>query len=135
MTVIYIIACLALVWFAWKFLNFIVGYWAIHSNPIRSGQAYIKGLLQRNSVINAGLIPDEAYKDIASLAYGMADLSYGNLRQLLFGVELKVWVRCLVWLDSWRLLLFGFFRRSILFFCLVAVVSWFERRFSDRAQR
>ena len=76
MTVIYIIACLALVWFAWKFLNFIVGYWAIHSNPIRSGQAYIKGLLQRNSVINAGLIPDEAYKDIASLAYGMADLSY-----------------------------------------------------------
>ena len=76
MTIIYIIACLALGWFAWKLLNFIVGYWAIHSNPIRSGQAYIKGLLQRNSVINAGLIPDEAYKDIASLAYGMADLSY-----------------------------------------------------------
>ena len=76
MTIIYIIACLALGWFAWKLLNFIVGYWAIHSDPIRSGQAYIKGLLQRNSVINAGLIPDEAYKDIASLAYGMADLSY-----------------------------------------------------------
>ena len=76
-------------------------------------------------------------------AYAEADFSNvccvavdeGNLRQLLFGVELKVWVRCLVWLDSWRLLLFGFFRRSILFFCLVAVVSWFERRFSDRAQR
>lgn len=89
MIFLYVIACLLLCWVGWMVLKFLVGYWALRSDPVRAGQTYIKKLLYKNSVINAGLIPDEAYKAIASLAYNMADLSHTMGRQSLNGVYMS----------------------------------------------
>ncbi len=89
MILFYVIACLVLSWVGWIILKFLVGYLALRSDPIRAGQTYIKKLLQKNSVINAGLIPDEAYKKIATLAYNMADLSHEMERQNLNGVYMN----------------------------------------------
>ncbi|MCX6894690.1 MAG: hypothetical protein NTZ16_04155 [Verrucomicrobia bacterium] len=76
MILLYIVACLVICWIGWFVLQFLVGFIALRSNPVRAGQTYIKKSLQNNSIINAGLIPDEAYKKIALLAYNMADLSH-----------------------------------------------------------
>lgn len=63
----------------------LVGYLALRRDPISAGQTYLKRSFCKISPGNAGLISDEAYKQLASKAFQFAELSHTVERQSLFG--------------------------------------------------
>jgi hypothetical protein len=78
---IYIIGFVAVGIIGWHVLKWLIGFIALRRNPVKAGQVYIKASLRKNSSINVGLIPDEAYKQVALHAYELADFSHEALRQ------------------------------------------------------
>ena len=63
----------------------LVGYLALRRDPISAGQTYLKRSFCKISPGNAGLISDEAYKQLASKAFQFAELSHTVEHQSLFG--------------------------------------------------
>jgi hypothetical protein len=82
---VYVFALIAICVIGWFLLKPLVGIMALRRNPIAAGQNYIKQSLRKQSSINAGLISDEAYKQLARLAFQIAELSHTVERQTLFG--------------------------------------------------
>jgi hypothetical protein len=85
----YVIAFIVVCVIGWFALKPLVGYSALRRDPIAAGQNYIKQSLRKGSSINAGLISDEAYKQLARLAFQIAELSHTVERQTLFGAYMS----------------------------------------------
>jgi hypothetical protein len=63
----------------------LVGYFALRRDPISAGQSYLKHSFSKISPSNAGLISDEAYKQLANKAFQYAEFCHKVERQSLFG--------------------------------------------------
>jgi hypothetical protein len=70
---------------SWFILKPLVGYLALRRDPISAGRLYLKRSLRKHSSINAGLISDEAYTQLARKAFQFAEFSHTVQHQTLFG--------------------------------------------------
>ena len=63
--------------------------------------------------------------EVGEFLFSKATFFFGEPPVTIFRVELMVWVRCLVRLESWRLPWFVSFRRWSLVFCSSVCRFWF----------
>src|SRR5882724_4973567 len=80
----YFVAVIVVCVIGWFALKPLVGYAALRHDPVGAGQTYVKQSLRKGSSINAGLISDEAYKQLARRAFQIAELSHTVEHQTLF---------------------------------------------------
>jgi hypothetical protein len=81
----YFVALIVVCVIGWFILKPLVGFLALRRDPISAGQLYLKRSLCKSSSINAGLISDEAYRQLALKAFQFAELSHTVQHQSLFG--------------------------------------------------
>jgi hypothetical protein len=82
---VYFIELIVVCVIGWFVLKPLVGFLALRRDPISAGQLYLKRSLCKSSSVNAGLISDEAYKQLARHAFQFAELSHTVQHQTLFG--------------------------------------------------
>jgi len=82
---VYFITLFVVCVIGWFVLKPLVGFLALRRDPIAAGRLYLKRSLSKSSSINAGLISDEAYTQLARRAFQFAELSHSVQHETLFG--------------------------------------------------
>jgi hypothetical protein len=82
---VYFITLFVVCVIGWFVLKPLVGFLALRRDPIAAGRLYLKRSLSKSSSINAGLISDEAYTQLAHRAFQFAELSHSVKHETLFG--------------------------------------------------